>query len=240
MADVLRIEPMTESLLVWRCLHGGTLDATHIDLPGPNPNVDWARARSRNVPLLRKLIATYGTCAMVARDGEAIVATLRFYPKALCTFGNGGLGLCLQQDYPAGPSERLVAGELPVLEKLGDKTLFVHCLMIACPVGHPWRYRRKGLGTRLANELIRWGTEQGWSGIEANAYEEIPTLYAISGVAGKRFWEKLGFRVISRDTEPGIGGEILEAVRKDAMAEGISLADVTNRYRMRRELGGVD
>jgi hypothetical protein len=239
MVDHLIIEPMTESFVVWRCLHGGALDATTIDHPMPNPQVDWPHTKTRNVPLLKKLIATYGTCAMLARDGDSIVATLRFYPKALCTCTDSGPGFCLQQEFPAGPPDQLAAQELPPVEKLDDKTLFVHCLMIVAPKDEPDRYRRKGLATHLVGELIRWSIKNKWDAIEANAYEEIPILYAISGVAGRRFWEKLGFRAIRQDIEPGISGEILEAVRKDAIAVGVPIRDATNRYRMRLEVSNL-
>ena len=85
--------------------------------------------------------------------------------------------------------------------------------------------------------MIRWAKEQGWQAIEANAYEEIPLIYAIAGVAGKRFWEKLGFRILSSDIEPGISGELLEAVRKEAAIAGIPAEQAANRYKMRLELG---
>ena len=111
--------------------------------------------------------------------------------------------------------------------------------MIVAPKDEPDRYRRKGLATRMVDELIRWSIKNEWDAIEANAYEEIPILYAISGVAGRRFWEKLGFCVIRQDTEPGISGEILESVRKDAIAVGIPIRDATNRYRMRLEISSL-
>jgi hypothetical protein len=133
----------------------------------------------------------------------------------------------------------LAAQELPPVEKLGDKTLFVHCLMTVAPKDEPDRYRRKGLATRMVSELIEWSIKNKWDAIEANAYAEIPILYAISGVAGRRFWEKLNFRVIRQDTEPGISGEILEAVRKNAIAVGIPIGDATNRYRMRLEISNL-
>lgn len=236
MVDRLIIEPMPEGLLLWRCLHGGPLSARNIDDPQPNPQVDWPRTRARNVPLLKKLIEVYGTCAMVARDGEEIVATLRFYPKALCSFSNGGAGFCLQQEPPAGPADELAARDFPP-PLLPDGCLFVHCLMIASAEDEPHRYRRQGLATRMVRELIRWAKGRGWQAIEANAYEDIPMLYAISGVAGRRFWKRLGFRVIRQDTEPGLSGELLETVRKDAVAAGIPAAHAANRYRMRYDLG---
>jgi hypothetical protein len=201
--------------------------------------VDWVRDRARNIPLLKKLIGTYGTCAMIARDGGKVVATIRFYPKALCSFSNEGTGFCLQQDSPAGPKDDLAMQKLRPLDELPDKTLFVHCLMIAPAGDEPDRYRRKGLATRMSLELIRWAKENRWKAIEATAYEDIPFLYAISGVAGRRFWEKLDFRVIHQDIEPGISGEFLEKARKDAVSAGIPISMAANRYRMRRELATI-
>lgn len=235
MDDVI-IEPMGGDLILWRCLHGGPLSADNIDRPAPHPGIDWPSTRDRNIPLLKKLVETYGTCAFIARDGGRVVGTLRFYPKAVCSFGEGGAAFCLQQAYPAGPKEDRAAGVFPALDELPDKTLFVHCLMVVSPEGDPGRYRRKGQATRLARELVRWAGERGWEAIEACAYEEIPMLYAIAGVAGKRFWEKIGFRCVHADTEPGMTGDLLEAIRKDAVAAGIPAERATNRYRMRREL----
>jgi len=232
----LIIEPMGEDFILWRCLHGGPLNAKTIESPQAHPDIDWPLTRARNVPLIKKLMQIYGTCAIVARDGAKVVGTLRFYPKALCEFGEGGAAFCLQQRYPAGPADDLVERDFPPLPRLSEKTLFVHCLMIASPADEPGRYRRRGLATQLAHELIRWAQGRGWQAIEANAYEEIPWLYAVSGVAGRRFWKKLGFRTAASDTEPGMTGEILETIRKDAVAAGIPAEKAANRYRMRLEL----
>jgi hypothetical protein len=234
--DNLIIEPMREDFVLWRCLHGGPLSRRTIDDPAPHPEIDWPATRARNVPLLGKLIKTYGNCAILARDGDQAVATLRFYPKALCSFSPGGAAFCLQQPYPVGPRDDAAGRPFPPLEKLAEKVLFVHCLMIVSFPDEPARYRRKGLATRMALELVRWAGERGWRAIEANAYEEIPLLYAIAGVAGKRFWEKIGFRAVHADTEEGMKGPILESVRRDAEAAGIPSERAANRYLMRRDL----
>ena len=236
MPDNLFVEPMGEDFLAWRCLHGGPVSRRTIESPPPNPEVNWAFVRARNIPLLEKLTRIYGSCAILARDGDDVVGTLRFYPKSLLSFGEGA-GFCLQQRHPAGPKEDLAAGVFPPLEALADQTLFVHCLMIAALSGDPDRYRRKGLATRLGFELIRWARDRGWSAIEASAYEELPMLYAISGAAGRRFWERLGFRLVYQDTEPAISGEFLEKLRQDAVSAGLPPESVTNRYRMRLKLG---
>lgn len=235
MLDRLIIAPIEEDFLLWRCLHGGPISRRTIDTPPPHLEVDWPYVRARNIPLLEKLMRTYGSCAILARDGEEIVGTLRFYPKFLCAFGEGA-GFCLQQRSPAGPKDDLAAGVFPPLEALADKTLFVHCLMIAAPPGDPKRYRRKGVAMRLGLELVRWARERGWSAIEASAYEELPMLYAISGAAGRRFWERLGFRLVYQDTEPAISGEFLEKLRQEAVAVGLPPENAANRYRMRLQL----
>jgi hypothetical protein len=232
------IEPLGKELILWRCLHSGPLSARNIDVPAPTPEVDWTWARARNVPLLEKLVETYGSCAIVARDGDAIVATLRFYPKALCEFSAGGAAFCLQQPYPAGPADDRAAGRFPRLQDLADKTLFVHCMLIVAPRDEPGRYRRQGLATRMVQELVCWAKPRGWTAIEATAYEDIPFLYAIAGVAGKRFWEKLDFRAVVSDTEPAMTGPLLEDVRRSALAAGIPAEKAANRYRMRLELAG--
>ena len=236
MARELSVQPMAEDSLLWRCLHGGPINREKMDFPAPNPEVDWSRIRARNVPLLTKLTRTYGACAMVARDGDEVVGTLRFYPKAICALDGGGAGFCLQQRWPAGPADDLAAREFPPPETLADRSLFVHCLMIASPARDPDRYRRKGLATRLARELVRWASERGWPAIEAVAYEELPTLYAISGAAGRRFWEPLGFRLVHQDTEPAISGDLLEKLRQDAIRAGLRPENVANRYGMRLDL----
>jgi hypothetical protein len=234
--DRLVVEPMTEDFILWRCLHQGPLNRRTIDSPLPNPEVDWPAARTRNIPLLEKLTRTYGACAILARDGEDVVGTLRFYPKALCSFGPAGAAFCLLQSHPAGPRDDLVAGEFPPLKELSEKTLFVHCLLITSPSDDPGRYRRKGLATRLAAELVRWAKDWGWEAIEAHAYEEIPLLYAVSGTAGRRFWKRLGFSLVHKDTEPAISGDFLETLRRDAVAAGLQPEDAANRYLMRLDL----
>ncbi len=236
MLSRLVVEPMREDLMLWRCLHAGPINKENLDSPPTNPQVDWPAVRKRNIPLLKKLTQVYGACAITAREGEQVVATLRFYPKVLCEFGDCGAGFCMQQLHPAGPAEDLVTREFPRVQELQDRTLFVHCLLVAAPVEELGRYRRKGLASRLVRELVRWSAENGWNAIEANAYEEIPLLYDIGGVAGRTFWQKLGFSVIHQDIEPGIVGEFLETMRKSALSAGIPVGSVANRYRMRMDL----
>lgn len=231
------VRPMTERFVLWRCLHGGPLSAETIERWPPDDRLDWQALRARNIPLLRKLIGAYGTCAMLACDGDRVVGMLRFYPKAIASLPEAGL-LCLQQDPPNGPSERLVESEFPSLAELADKTLVVHCLMTGSPSQEENPYQRKGIGTRLARELICWARERGWLAIEASAYEDLGLLYAFTGNAGRRFWERLGFRLIETRVEPWFEqqSDLLRQMQEQALAEGLDPANVANEYTMRLDL----
>ena len=237
MPQEIIIEPMAERFIVWRCLHGGPLSLQSIDhWPSDSP-LAWESYRARNLLLLRKLIQTYGTCAMLARDGDQVVGQLRFYPQAILSMEEAGM-LCLQQDFPAGCTERLVEKRFPPLEEIEDKTLVVHCMMTGSPQQRENPYQRKGIGTRLANALIAWAGERGWEQIEAGAFEDLPILYAFTGGAGKGFWERLGFRVVATRIEPELGreGELLRALREQAAARGLDPESVMNLHTMRLAL----
>jgi N-acetylglutamate synthase-like GNAT family acetyltransferase len=233
------ITPMDKSLLLWRCLHSGPLSPENIDAWPPNNVVPWEACRMRNLPLLDKLTNAYGACAMLARDGDRVVGTLRFYPKAISEMPEAGQ-MCLQQIYPAGPSAELVEKPFLPLHEIADKTLSVHCLMVGSPQQKDNTYQRKGLGSRLVRELIAWAQAQGWEAIEATAYEDVPIIYEITGQAGRRWWERLGFHLVKTDIEPEFlrENEFVQVMRQQAAALGLDTAMIQNKYIMRIELAG--
>ena len=163
MIEDVVIEPMTEAFILWRCLHGGPLSCKTIDQWPAASTMLLERYRDRNTPLLKKLIQTYGTCAIVARDGEKVVGQLRFYPKVVCAM-NGGY-LCLQQDPPAGPADGFADSDFPEPTSIEDKTLSVHCMMTGSSLQAENPYQRKGIGTRMAETLIQWAGANGWEHI---------------------------------------------------------------------------
>jgi hypothetical protein len=71
------VESMTESFILWRCLNGGPLSKNTIN-KFPKKRDEWKVHRLINKPLLTKIIETYGTCAILARDGNQVVGFLRF------------------------------------------------------------------------------------------------------------------------------------------------------------------
>jgi hypothetical protein len=224
---------MSEDFILWRCLHGGPLSAESIEQWPPDQRIPWAEFRARNVPLLAKLTRVYGGCAVVAREGDRIVGMLRFYPKAVA-----GREFCLQQAHPAGPAEDFARAAFPPLEQLSDRTVVVHCLMTGSPHQKDNPYQRKGIGARMARHLIEWARQRGWQAIEATAYRDLDIVYGVTGVAGKRFWEKLGFRVVEEGTEPGFEcyPDILRVMIEQGRALGLSAEEVKRKYTMRLDL----
>jgi hypothetical protein len=234
------IEMMSSEFILWRCLHGGPLTKETVDQPEPHPRVPWDQLRARNLPLLGKLTEVYGSCAVIARDGRHIIGQLRFYPKAVCQMAAPGPGMCMQQTFPNGPADDLVGSNFPPLEKIADKTLFVHCMMTGSPQQKDNPCQRKGFGSRMVRTLIDWARGQGWNGIEASAYADLPCLYAVTGQAGRTFWEKLGFRVIESGVESAFvedGNEgFVKVLLKEATDRGMDAVAATTKYTMRLDL----
>lgn len=231
------VEPMTGELIVWRCLHHGPVSPETLDVHPPDDSIPWARYRRRNIPLLEKLVRTYGTTAILARDGERVVGTLRFYPKVV-TFMEGAGGLCLQQDFPSGPADDFVKTEFPEPADLIDKTLLVHCLMTGSALRSENPYLGRGLGSRLVEGLAGWALENHWRHIEAHAFEDLPLIYEITGSAGLTFWKKLGFSIMDRHPHPDLGerSEFRDRLEKQAVEFGIPAERARDRIVMRLDL----
>lgn len=239
MTESVVVEMMTRRDPLWRCLHGGPYTAASIDEPGPGGNVPYAAFRARNLLLLGNLTGIYGACAVTARMGGTFVGHLRFYPRAVRELAAPGQGLCLQQEFPYGPADDLGSGVFPKLEEIEDRTLLVHCMMLAAEGPDGWSLRRQGLGTRMARALVEWAAEKGWRAIEASAYEPLPILYESSGQAGRRFWEALGFRLVRTEREQALEGEndFVRTMREEAAQRGLDPALVPSRYVMRLDVG---
>jgi ribosomal protein S18 acetylase RimI-like enzyme len=129
---------------------------------------------------------------------------------------------------------------LPCLNAIADKTLVVHCLMTGTPFLSANPYQRRGIGTDLARELIAWAEPHGWRAIEARAYHDIDVLYANTGQAGLRFWQRLGFQLAITHTEHPFRGEFLETMRRQAQEAGLDPDRITDRFTMRLEVGAED
>jgi len=200
----------------------------------------WDRYRKRNIPLLVKITRTYGACAIIARDGDNIVGHLRFYPRAIYDLEGAGY-MCLQQDPTAGPADNFADSDFPSPVQPGDRTLLVHCLMTGSPLQRENPYQRIGIGTRMVRALIEWARANRWERIEANAFEDIPIIYEITGSAGHRFWEKLGFKLVDRYPHPELQDrsqyvDFIRTLEEQAESMGIPPARATDRLVMSFDL----
>ncbi len=220
MTGEVTVEMMSDDLLVWRCLHGGPLTRQALEGLPSGSRAPWERLRARNIPLLRKLTAVYGSCAVLARDGDAIVGQLRFYPKAICPFTEYGPAMCMQQLHPHGPADGFAENDFPPLDQIEDRTLLVHCLMTASPEQKDNQYRRRGIGSRMVCALVEWAKAEGWEAIEATAYADLPSIYTVTGQAGRAFWSKLGFRVVRTVPEPAFQGDEFAGFVRTLLSEG--------------------
>ena len=228
---------MTENFLLWRCLHAGPLSCQNIDKWPTDSQIAWEDYRARNLPLLQKLTRIYGACAIIARIGDDVIGQLRFYPKAVIDILDAG-GLCLQQDFPAGPTDDFVNSHFPTFEKISDKTLVIHCFMVAGSLELKKPYQRKGIGSRMAKFLIDWAMENGWERLEVDAFEDLPIIYESTGSAGYKFWERFGFHTAMRHPHPHLQGQdefVLKLVEQ-AKLEGIPEEKARDRLVMRLEL----
>ena len=240
MVEDVVVEPMAEEFVLWRCLHGGPLSRDTIDQWSPGDTMPWMRYRDRNTALLVRLARTYGACAILARDSDRIVGHLRFYPKSVCRMKGAG-GLCLQQDFPAGPVDGFSDSDFPEPAQIEDKSLVVHCLMTGSPQQKENAYQRKGIGTCMVKALIEWAKANGWERIEADSFEDLPIIYDITGSAGHTFWEKMGFRLVDRHPHPDLQdrsrfGEFIKALKEQAKSIGIPPERATYRLVMRLDL----
>jgi len=238
MTEPLVVEMMSRKALLWRCLHGGPLTADSIEKPDQSGSIPWTAFRARNLSLLENLTDAYGACAVTARVGNVFVGHLRFYPRAVREMSEAGLGLCLQQGFPYGPAGDFGRRAFPPLAEIADKTLLVHCMMLAPDEPGRESRRHKGTGTRMARTLVEWAAANGWDAIEATAYEELPVIYSASGQTGRRFWENLGFRLVRTEREPALEEEhdFARTMRDEAAHRGMDPACVSNKYIMRRTL----
>jgi ribosomal protein S18 acetylase RimI-like enzyme len=254
MSENVSIEPMTEDFILWRCLHSGPLSKDTIEHwpKDAEQNINFRKIRAVNIPLLKKLIKTYDTCAIIARQGDEIIGMLRFYPKAVISLNKAGY-LCLQQDYPPGPAPDLISEKFPSFDQIEDKTLKIHCIMTSRPFAGDKETEifgmrcldkveagaRKGIGLKLARALVDWARKQGWKRIELTTFADLDIFYGTSGGAGKGFWEKAGFKVektrpMSRDGWPDEKAKTL--IDAQAKAAGITNDQAWSFYDMTCEL----
>ena len=79
----MKICPMNKDFILFRCLHDGLLNPSNIEAKSMNIERLPREQLDRNKKFLARLIDTYGSCAMLAMEGDSVVAHARFYPQII-------------------------------------------------------------------------------------------------------------------------------------------------------------
>ena len=176
-----------------------------------------------NIRFLARVIEVYGSCAILAWDDDKVVGYVRYFPQSLLE-KLGVASLCMQQAPPNGVSKETIEIDFPTLEESQKNALKINCMMVGS--------QRRGVGSALVKELIRWAREESWPSLEATAFCDLPGIYEITGQAGRSFYEKLGFEVVSQKPNPNISGGFREMLEKQAVEQGLPKEDARAEYSM--------
>jgi len=256
---MIEIKPMDEKYIHLTCLHEGPIDSAKWtpswnidprDLP-PHPwsdetIVELAAAHGGGIThgncknpagreFLREMTQRYGTCAILACEGQTVVGQLRFYPMKVARL------IAVNQPGPTDPSPVLDCTAACEPEE-DERTLWIQCVMTCAPYKNSEGRRevgaRKGIGLKLAKALIAWAEKRQWKRIVKVAHCDLDWFYGIQGGGGKTFWEKAGFRVVGSFYKRAWEfDEQDKATIETQMAEkGMTDDDVWTWYRMMCEL----
>ena len=80
----MKICPMDKSFILFRCLHFEPLCPLNIEKMSMNGLYISQEQFDRNKNFLAQLIDAYGSCAMLAMEGDLVVGHARFYPQLIC------------------------------------------------------------------------------------------------------------------------------------------------------------
>lgn len=223
--DSLILKPMDGSFLIWRCLHDGPITRDNLDAPPDESRLPY---REPAVRLLRQLTHRYGSAAVLAWDGDEVVGLLRFVPKVVSRMEGCG-GFCLLMPYPAGPTGEFSQRVFPSKETLEDRTLVVTCMQLLSD------RQRQGLGRAMVERLKSWARNEGWEAIEATAYQDLPLVYEVTGNAGRRWWEDLGFHAMQSTEEEAMKdyGDFVHTLEIQALERAMDPREVTRKFIMR-------
>ena len=191
---------MTEDCVLCICVHGGPLPLSKTC--AAETRSTW-KERELGLPdgtvarFLQAMCRTYGSCGILAIDGDAVVGHLRFYPAGLDDVAAGGFP-CVQMDEIRALRD-FDAGTLPPKNALAPAALRIHCFHVAGIDGAS--YRRRGIGTTMLETMIDWARAAGWEELRAGASEHIPPIYEWSGQMSVERYSRLGFRATATPGE---------------------------------------
>jgi GNAT superfamily N-acetyltransferase len=152
----MQICPMDKSFVLFRCVHFGALSPSNIEtLPVNIPDLPEGQFE-RNRRFLTRLMDAYGSCGMLAMDGEFVMGHVRFYPQIVCDQHK----FCCQEPTSAITQE-MVEMDLPPIENRADRILRIDCILV-----HE-DYRGQGLSHALLDGVLEWAKAHDWTTVRA-------------------------------------------------------------------------
>jgi len=152
----MKICPMDKDFILWRCVHSGRLSPSNIEKMSVNVQGLAKEQLDRNKEFLGRCIDTYGSCAMLAIEGDNVVAHARFYPQIICDQCH----FCCQ-DPTYAISQQMVERDLPPIENPPDRILRIDCILVHKD------YRGRGLSHALIDGILEWARAHDWRAVRA-------------------------------------------------------------------------
>ncbi len=172
---------MNKDFILFCCLHCGLLSPSSIEekcsLPKGQSN--------RNKKLLARLIDTYGSCAMLAMEGDSVVAHARFYPETIYK----QFEFCCQ-DPNHDITLEMVEMKLPPLANLAERILRIACFFVHKD------YQGQGLSHKLIDAILEWAKNNAWKSVRCFAYPDNYWLSSEMCTPMLRTYSKHGFKKI--------------------------------------------
>lgn len=183
----MKLCPMNKDFILFYCLHCGPLSPSTIDEKCSLPK----EQSNRNKKLLARLIDTYGSCAMLAMEGDSVVAHARFYPQIIYN----QFKFCCQ-DPKHAITQEMVKMNLPPLANPAERILRITCFFVHKD------YRGQGLSHKLIDAILEWAKNNGWKGVRCFAYLDNYWLASEMCTPMLRTYSKHGFKKIETVTIP--------------------------------------
>ena len=222
---------MNKDFILFCCLHCGPLSPSSIEercsLPEGQSN--------RNKKLLARLIDTYGSCAMLAMEGDSVVAHARYYPE---TIYNQFKFCC--QDPNHAVTQEMVEMKLPSLADPAERILRITCFFVHKD------YQGQGLSHKLIDAILEWAINNAWRGVRCFAYPDNYWLSSEMCTPMLRTYSKHGFRkngtvmipeakdLLQRMKNGELGAERKKEIEK--ICDNKDLLEFATFYEMERQL----